>query len=98
MNYLDKVNRRDQIMQDSLKAGYVYKMTDGIFGIVVYRFPGSKKTELLCRMIDTDSVYEACEILNAEFAGVFKPADTDTRKWGETIMRAQGSARVLTDN
>ena len=97
MNYLDKLIRKDQIMQDSMKPGYVYKLTSGIFGIVVYRAPGSNKTELLCRVIDTDSVLEACEILRSQFAGAFTPANADQAQWGNAVWSVDSSVKVLTN-
>lgn len=97
MNYLDKVLNRDRTMQDSLKEGHVYRMCDGIFGIVVFRYPGSNKTELLCRVIDVDTVRDACKALASEFAGKFTPCDTDLKAWGETLMHNRGSATLLTN-
>lgn len=88
-------NFERQLRQHPLPVGAVYKQASGIFGIVVYRSPGSNKTEVISRVIDTDSVYEACEILSREFAGEFKPADIDQTQWGQIVAESQGSCRVL---
>jgi hypothetical protein len=81
-----------------MKEGNVYKIMDGVFGIVVFRYPGSNKTELLCRFMDCETVREACKELGEMFAGKFVPCDTDLAAWGRAIMRNRGSAILLTDN
>lgn len=88
---------RQESMSNNLTIGHVYSITDGIFGIVTYRWSGSTKPQLLSRIIpEAANVVQACEILNREFAGEFKPADSDDASWGAAILRARGSVEILT--
>lgn len=79
-------------MQTTLARGHVYKITDNVYGVVSF-YP---KTEVFVRVLaDNVSETEACEILSREFAGAFVVADSDTRKWGETIVQRIGYYRGL---
>ena len=80
-------------MRNEMQSGYVFNLGAGIFGVLFY----GKRTDILLRMIDTDSVYDACRILGGQFAGRFVPADSDQAAWGRTIFNVRGSALVLTD-
>jgi hypothetical protein len=75
-----------------MQTGHVFKLAPSIFGIITY----APETRVLCRCIDTDSESEACAILARSFAGRFIVADADTRAWGKTIGRHDGSYLVLT--
>ncbi len=96
MNYIQHVTSKLEAMNANLTPGHVYRIMDGLFGIVVYRRVGSTKTEIMCRVIDVDTVREACAILNSEFAGKFTPADSDTELWGKTLTATQDMTILTT--
>ena len=77
---------------NNMQTGHVYKILDGVFGIVSY-YP---KTEVRVRILpEVTSEMEACKSLARTHAGRFVVADTDTRKWGQVIYRARGYALAL---
>ena len=75
-------------MQNKMQRGHVYKIMDSVFAIVSY-YP---ETRTYCRVFadDVSSEFEACDRLAREFAGEFVVADSDTRKWGEQIVKRHG--------
>ncbi len=79
-----------------MNKGHVYKMVDGIFGILTH----SPTTQVLCRVIDVDTVEEACTLLSKDFSGHFLPLTSeDDHKWAKQVLagRQGGSVLVLTD-
>lgn len=79
-------------MKNQQSKGHVYKTkTDGVFGVVTY-FP---ETVVRLAMTEAATVTEACAILAERHGGEFVQADTDTRKWGECLMRGRDFAEIL---
>lgn len=79
-------------MSKNMTTGHVYRIADGAFGVVVY-FP---QTEVRVAIVPgVSNEYDACRELARERAGRFVVADSDTRKWGETLYRARGYALML---
>lgn len=77
-----------------MQTGFVFKLDPScpaFWGILSY-YPN---TEVRVRVIDTNSVYRACEELGREFAGDFRPADSDQIAWGRVVFKARGSAEIL---
>ena len=77
-----------------MTTGHVFLIdprTPGFWGVLSY----SPKTTVQIRIIETASVFEACDSLASQFAGRFIPADTDTAAWGRVIFKARGGALVL---
>ena len=72
--------------------GYLFKLAPGFWGILAYL----DRPTVFIRVIDTDSVYQACEELSRTHAGHFSPADTDQVAWGNVIFKARGGAELLT--
>lgn len=72
--------------------GYVFRLAAGIWGILAYL----DRPTVFCRIIETDSVYDACAQLGRQFAGAFSPADTDQIAWAK-VVHARHPAILLTD-
>ena len=78
--------------QTAISTGHVYRIDAGQFGIVDYA-TGDARVHVA--LLDADTVREAIAELSAKHAGRFVHADTDTRKWGETVMRHNGYGIML---
>ena len=77
-----------------MTTGYVFQLDPKCPGFWAILFYG-ETTQVQLRIIETDSVYDACTRLGAEFAGRFIPADSDQIAWGRVVFKARGSALVL---
>ena len=78
-----------------MHTGHVYTIAPGFFGILTH-YP---RPEVLCRIIDVDTVGEACTLLGADFSGIFVPlTSVDDHKWAQSVLngRQRSSMRLLT--
>lgn len=76
---------------NNMQSGFVSKFTEGFFLILHY----GATTRVYARVIDAETVRDACSELGRLFSGTFTPADADQIAWSRALLNRGGGVPVL---